>query len=201
MEETDKLNCVLVTIGIGGDILSEEKLKDRLPKCRLYGADPINASGEIYTKVGKYYQLAVSDVSGSKLANVLTNPEKIFTYSVAKVPHISFKDFLQIKANVNVVDFLFLDGEGSEYKILPQMQIGGELDRGNITICQLSVELHGPVEDYGFTKDQWDLFMRNFLLKSNYLPLWTPYPANHHRMFFVNYANRICIEKFFKYWC
>lgn len=35
-------DCTIVTLGVGKDVKSEEKLKPTLPKtCRFFGADPI----------------------------------------------------------------------------------------------------------------------------------------------------------------
>ncbi len=141
---------------------------EKLPNCRLYGSDPINASGQIYNKIGKYYQVAISDKTEQKLAVVLENPDKIVDYSVANVSHVGLSEFLMSYANVSVVDYMFLDAEGSEYRLLPLFLHGGEMEKLKISFCQVSVELHGPVEDFGISKDNWDLLVRNFLLNSNF---------------------------------
>jgi hypothetical protein len=91
--------------------------------------------------------LAIGDENGNFSASVLKNPDDIFNYSEEKVQTISLKNFiLEFMKNFSLIHFVFLDGEGVEYKLLPYLQ---SESLKSINFCQISVELHGPVEKYG----------------------------------------------------
>lgn len=69
-------SCTLVTLGVGGDIEAERKLRDERPKCEFFGADPILEPGRAYEKIGKYFQVAVSaESSEHHRASVLQSGE------------------------------------------------------------------------------------------------------------------------------
>ncbi len=62
--------CTVVTLGVGNDILAEQKLK-KYQKCDYFGADPFENTGAAYRQVGKFFKVAVSDKSGKISASVL----------------------------------------------------------------------------------------------------------------------------------
>ncbi len=53
-----------------------------------------------------------------------------------------------------MIDYLWLDIEGPEYRLLPQFYNSGEMTR-SITICQMNIELHGPLDKYNMTLDEF----------------------------------------------
>jgi hypothetical protein len=62
----------------------------------------------------------------------------------------SFSNFIRSKfSNESVIDYLMLDIEGPEYRILPQFTNGGAM--AQMTICQIYIELHGPLDRYKMT--------------------------------------------------
>lgn len=184
-------------MGVGNDINVEKEILLRLPGCKLYGADPVLASGQIYSSVGKFFNLAVGADSGNRMAIVLRNS----TYKKENVAHVGLVDFLTKFVKITTVDLMILDVEGTEYEILPLLSQGGQLDAAGISLCQISAELHGPIDQYGLNMSSWETLVRNFLLKSDFIPLWTPEPYNHHRMFLINWKNPICITKFYSNLC
>ncbi len=139
--------------------------------------------------------MGVASKNGNLTASVLEKS----VYKAKVVGHVNFVEFIHNYAKISTVDHLWLDAEGAEYKLLPQLQMGMEVETAGISVCLISAELHGPVKLYSLNLTDWDLrneTMRNFLLMSNFIPLWTPPPQNHHRLFLVNWRNPICVHKF-----
>lgn len=186
-------NCTLITVGIGNDIEAERKLLSRVPGCLLYGADPIFTTGQVYKQIGQLFTLGILDKRINSTALVADN----HAYHRRIIEHVGFVEFIQNYAGISHVDFLFLDAEGAEYKILPLLSTGGAVDRAGITICQWSVELHGPVSSYHLTLVDWDSLIRNLLLKSPYIPLWSEVAHGHYRIFFAHIKNPYCSKRFF----
>lgn len=157
-------------------------------------------SGKIFRQIGEYIPLAIGDQSGNLTASVLKNPDDIFNYSDEKVQTISLRNFIsEFMGNISLIHFLFLDGEGVEYKLLPYLE--SEFLK-SLTFCQISVELHGPVEKYGLgSQTDFDFLMRKFIENSTYLPIWMPATAVHSRMFMIDVKSSRCIEQFFRRWC
>ncbi len=98
----------------------------------------------------------------------------------------------------SVIQFLFLDGEGAEYALLPYF-LSGALD--HVGICQISLELHGPIQRYGIKSDEdYDILMRNFFRNSNYIPIWVQ-SLDHNRIFMIDIKNSQCIAQFYRGLC
>lgn len=141
--------------------------------------------------------MGVSGQRGNSTASVLEN--SIYTDKI--IHHIGFVEFIKESIGISFVDFLFLDAEGAEYQIMPLLSAGGPVDSAGISICQIAAEMHGPVINYGINMSQWDEIIRNFLFKSDFLPLWSDTIMGHYRTYFINYRNPICVRKFFSNLC
>lgn len=187
-------DCVEVTLGVGNDIDAEKKLRNLLPTCRFYGADPILASGQIFREIGTYYELAVADRSGVLEATVLENG----SYHAKNVTAITFMELLTKYARVDHVDYLFMDNEGPEYAFLEQLQPNGPVAQSGISICQLSVEMHGPLQSYGMNETRFDELIQATIARTSYLPFWAAYGGVHIRLFFLDVRNQYCLSTFYK---
>ncbi len=90
------------------------------------------------------------------------------------------------------IQYFFVDAEGSEYKLLPIISSPTYPKQ----FCQVSLELHGRFERYGLNEIRYSNLLREFFLKSPYLPVWF-YGGGNTRAFFINGFNSDCAEKFF----
>ncbi len=183
-----------VTLGIGGDITAEEKLVKLYPDCQLFGADPSKQSGTIFTKIGKYFEIAVGAKTGSFKHNVLSSA----VYTSVNATTISLIDFLQQKINKRFIDFLWIDIEGSEYDLLPQFTEGGVLYNSKIIICQMNVEAHGPLTDFKSNFTAFGRMMTSLMEKSDFLLIKATFVAGHWRMYWINTKNEMCVKKYFE---
>lgn len=188
--------CTELTLGIGNDIEAEKQLLQLVPHCKLYGADPILQSGKIFGQIGKYYEVAVSGHNGIFKSSVLANG----TYSAKEVLNVDFIDFILNNVSQNTFDYLFMDNEGSEYELLPMFLRGGLIESNEITICQISAELHYPFELYGTNETKVNALLKNLLELSPLLPFWSN-RGYHLRLFLFNVENEYCVENFLQPWC
>lgn len=179
-------------MGIGNDIVSEKKLRKEIPNCTFYGADPILQSGRIFKQLGSYYELAVAATSGTIEASVLENG----SYKIKNVTAVTLVDFLKTYANISTIDYMFMDNEGAEYDLLRQFMYGGLLDKERVTICQLSVELHGPFRQHGINASEYEHLISSLIKSSAFVPLWSAAPGIHARSFYFNAESRYCLEKY-----
>ncbi len=68
-------------------------------------------------------------------------------YKHQNVTAMSMANFLKSSLKPDeIVDSLWLDMEGPEYNILPQLFARGSLSQA--IICQINVEIHGPVDQF-----------------------------------------------------
>mgnify|MGYP001322423128 CR=1 FL=1 len=95
-------------------------------------------------------------IFGNNTETYLNSDRFTADFKQCPVQHVSFKDFLE-ENDINNVDFLKLDCEGSEYEIL------FHVDEHNLwnKISRISMELHGRDD-----QDQVDRLME--MLKTNY---------------------------------
>lgn len=115
---------------------------------------------------------------------------------------MSLIDFLENGVYWTTVDHLWIDTEGTEYSILPELLRGKTLSSENgVEICQINVEFHGPVRDYSFDFQQFDELMRNIINSSDYLPLYVFEPLRHVRAYFVNVKSKYCLTRYFSGRC
>uniref|UniRef100_A0A914UXG9 Methyltransferase FkbM domain-containing protein n=1 Tax=Plectus sambesii TaxID=2011161 RepID=A0A914UXG9_9BILA len=192
----EEAECVQVTVGVGNDTFAEQRLKEYVKNVKFYGVDPILQSGEPYKKMGDYYQLAVASKPGQLNASVLINGH----YTWQMVEAITLEELLINRLKLPMIDFLFLDIEGAEYKVLPQLSSTGALANKTV-ICQINVELHGPLPDYGMDAFMFSRVIKSLIFQSNYLPLWVPKPTSHHRFFLIDWKSPECVQKYFTHWC
>ncbi|KAK0426856.1 hypothetical protein QR680_009936 [Steinernema hermaphroditum] len=185
-------DLVALTVGIGDDISAERKIKSMFKNIRFYGADPIKESGLVYEDIGKYIQAGVGHVPGTLNSSVFESGK----YHWQDIEVITMRDLMR-KFDLNFVDFLLLDIEGAEYTVLPQL-----LDIADLAFCQINVEIHGPLSDYGVEDKTFASLVRSLLKPSSrYIPLWIPGPTMHHRFFLVDWKSPKCVQKFFSHWC
>lgn len=186
----DTTPCTEVTLGVGKDISAEQSLIKLLPKCKFFGADPILDSGKIYEKIGKYFELAVGAESGVLKMSVYENG----VYNFKNVNTINLEEFLKKNVGVEKIDFFWVDTEGAEYQMLRKYFIDSHID---ITICQLAIELHGPLEKYNMSGQLFSQFFISMVAKSRFMPIWSTLSKGHVRAFFINFADTYCMEKFY----
>lgn len=95
--------------------------------------------------------------------------------------------------------YLWVDIEGPEYSTFPQLLPDGDLDKSNISICQITVEMHGPLKDYT-DETSVDILIKAMIEISSFLPFWslpTEKGVAHIRTFYANVHDEYCREKFF----
>lgn len=186
-------SCVAVTLGIGNDITAEQKLRRLIPHCKFYGVDPIVEDGQIYRSMGRYFQLAISAQSGRINASVLENGD----YHRRNIEAVALDIFLHRYVNEAVIDYLWIDNEGPEFEIFRKYFIDSR--DYNFTICQISVEMHAPLENYGMNDSKFNELMLNLLSNSNLLPLWSKEPNQHMQTFYMNLRDRVCLRRYLMY--
>lgn len=185
-----KTPCVEVTLGVGADILAEQKLRGMLPHCEFFGADPILESGKVFEDMGKYFEFAVGGgPTGKQRASVL---EKGW-YQSKDVMTVNFTEFLKKYVKVDKIDFLWIDNEGGEYEIFRRHLI--DVKR---TICQVNVEMHGPLSAYEMDTKSVDELIRLIVNDSPFLPMWSQQHVRVHiTSFYINVEDEYCLAKFF----
>lgn len=168
----------------------------KLPNCSAYGADPIHQSGKVFKQIGRYFEMAISNVTGNENATVLLNPQQKSDYSMRTVNTVEYNQFFAKRLELNFVDFMFLDAEGAEYRLLPYYFYNDSA----VTVCQLSIELHGPAAKYGLANEAMlEAIVRKFLEHSSFIPLWSS--GNPNRLFAINAHHELCVRRFFRQWC
>jgi len=177
--------CVLITFGIGNDIKAEKDFRAALPQCKLYGADPINASGWVYREVGKYFQFAVAAEAGILKASVYENGN----YHAKNVTTVPLEEFLGQYVNQPLIDYLWMDNEAGEYEIFRKYFSKGRF----MSICQVTVEFHKMYWDQlGITHAMFNEMIVSALSHS-FMPIFT---NGNQRIFFFNFADHYCLKKF-----
>ncbi|CAJ0925279.1 unnamed protein product, partial [Mesorhabditis belari] len=169
-------SLVSVTLGIGGDVKVEKQLNATFTNIDFFGADPFEATAGVFRALGNVYLTGIGPIDGQINSSILTNddPQKPI-YNTKTIASITFKNYLN-KIKQNFIDFLLIDIEGPEYWVLPK--IFDEEMRNEYTICQLNIEIHGPLESYGVTTKQFDALIFSSL-DSSFLPLSLPAGGTH----------------------
>lgn len=183
---------IAVTLGIGGDIKAEEKLRDLLPNCKFYGADPISKHGRIFERIGKYFNFGVSgDESGIHRASVLIENGE---YGYEDVMTVNFAEFLDIHAKIDKIDFLWIDAEGAEYSIFLRHPLADT----KRTICQIDVETHGHLPKYGMNTSAFNDMVVSIVKDTPFIPVWSKeHVENMIIHFYVNVLDKYCVDKYF----
>ncbi|KAJ1373399.1 hypothetical protein KIN20_035782 [Parelaphostrongylus tenuis] len=134
-------SCSIVSLGIGGDVKAERKMKNDMPKCKFFGADPVKyPNQELFEKIGLFYNIAVGGRNGTLEATVLEQGD----YHVREVKSVDIATFLRNFTRKSLIDQLMIDIEWAEYEILPYFLRSGDLEKSDIVICQVNIELHSP---------------------------------------------------------
>lgn len=178
--------CVLITAGVGNDIGSEMRIRQAMPNCKFIGADPIRNSGIIYQQLGKYHEVALGATDGeemvafkmlfkiSQISGAFNMSVMIFgKYQWKIVRTQNFSTFLRAhtKPSDGVIDYLWMDIEGAEYELLPLMKSNAPVAKAR-TICQVNVELHGPLQNYSIKNvTTFRRVMEVILTESDFIPL------------------------------
>ncbi len=194
-------SCTLVTLGVGGDIIAEKKLKKLQPNCKFFGAEPVDEMGAPYRQIGVYHEIAVSDKNGMVKGTIfLDNGLGIFSKQEV-VSTVSLNKFLTEYVMEVFIDHLWIDTEGAEYHILPLL-LSASLNKINITICQINVEIHRPFDAYNVTSALTDSLILQLLTGSDFVPIrstlsgyLTDQTPPHMRVFFVNKGS-VCSRKY-----
>ncbi|KAJ1358295.1 hypothetical protein KIN20_016697 [Parelaphostrongylus tenuis] len=194
LNRTDTKPAVILTIGVGADIDAEEKLKEVLPKgTEFFGADPIRVpNAELFSKVGKFFSLAVGGYSGLYEASVRNESS---LYEPLLVNHVDVLTFILKMVKHNFIDHIILDNEGPEYDIIPMMAVDNLFADSNVVVCHLNVEFHqpGPKKRLPrFLKIMFDM------LRVGRYGIVRSVNIGYQQMFLVNYEDPRCVEKYLK---
>jgi hypothetical protein len=95
------------------------------------------------------------------------------------------------------IDFLTIDIEGTEYRILPDLEKTASSIHKDIVICQIDVELHDPTfQRLAMPRDwKFELFWKKFILNSSFLPVKVSKVFDlHYKITFVNFESVKCVE-------
>jgi hypothetical protein len=96
----------------------------------------------------------------------------------------------------DLIDYLWLDIEGPEYRILPQFANGEAMTRTR-TVCQINVELHGTLDWYNMTLDAFYTLSKNLFTHTDYLPIHiSAFNGVHHRLMMFNWRAHACVNKY-----
>ncbi|VDO81417.1 unnamed protein product [Heligmosomoides polygyrus] len=184
--------CSIVSLGVGRDVEAEMKMKEAMPKCLFFGADPVREPNqEMFETVGIFFNIAVGGKNGTSQATVL-EPDTA-SYRIREVHHVDIATFLKsfVKKQVGIfgcvvaqtieapavmrtmsrskiIDQLMVDIEWEEYDVLPHLLKSGDLENVDVTLCQVNIEIHSP--DYE-QKVQFFEFFLELLDDRRYTPL------------------------------
>ncbi|KAL6734753.1 hypothetical protein Aduo_005256 [Ancylostoma duodenale] len=198
---TDKTPSNVITLGIGWDVLAEQKLKSLLPNgSHFYGADPIyDDNDRLFSTVGQFFPLAVGNET--MLSSAYVMPKQLRgQYVYRTMVHIDVITFLTKLTRTPFIDQFLMDNEGAEYDLLPMMGRDGAFDHNGITVCQINVEMH-----YGHAnfKERFATIVKRLLEDRRYAVFrqrqFTEYlnlATSHQRTFLLNFENKTCVEKY-----
>ncbi|CAJ0607185.1 unnamed protein product [Cylicocyclus nassatus] len=186
---TDLAPSVVVTLGVGRDILAEEQLKKLLPQGSLFfGADPIyEGNDQLYSTIGTFLPVAVSNETKMSQAYVLKKGRYVFQTMV----HINVITFLVKLTETPFIDQFLIDNEGPEYDIIPMMGVNDEFDKNGLVACQINVEFHA----YNNFHERFVFVLKKLLDDRRYAILKAS-RETHYRVFMLNFEHAKCVEKY-----
>ncbi|KAF7633597.1 Methyltransf_21 domain-containing protein, partial [Meloidogyne graminicola] len=195
-------DCMVVTIGVGKTVQAELELKKKYPHCLFLAADPdsyINADlvenklNGIFVKRGVVAEDSYTANIGANLYG--KNAGEILFNKHFEEPPIGFFDFFVYYNGKKVIDLLILDIEGSEFAIFALL--AEQYDQLPVIICQINVEFHHDqrLAD-SFLRHRFLRNFNSFIRHGIFALMKIEMHEGLHRMFFVNYIDKICIEKF-----
>ena len=101
----------------------------------------------------------------------------------------------------DIIDYLWLDIEGPEYALMPRFATGGSMNREDSrTICQINVELHGPLEHYKMNAEKFRNLTLQMVSETDFVPFSWVF-VGHHRVALFNWRSRECVRKFIDETC
>ncbi|KIH66480.1 hypothetical protein ANCDUO_03193 [Ancylostoma duodenale] len=107
---------VVITLGVGWDVLAEQKLKELLPNGTLFfGADPIyEENAALYSTVGQFFPLAIGNET--KLSKAYVMPKELKgEYQFQTMVHLDVITFLTKLTQTPFIDQFLMDNEGEGY--------------------------------------------------------------------------------------
>ncbi|KAK5972317.1 hypothetical protein GCK32_004204 [Trichostrongylus colubriformis] len=191
--KTDQTPSVVITLGVGWDVLAEKRLKAMLPNgSRFYGADPIyEQNDKLYSEVGQFFPLAVGNET--KVSRAFVMPKELGgNYEFRTMVHIDVITFLTKLTRTPFIDQFLMDNEGPEYDLLPMMGVGREFDQNGIIVCQINTEIHHGHKDY---QNRFAAVFRQLLSDRRYA-IFKVVTTSHHRTFLLNFEHQQCIDKY-----
>ncbi|CAI5452990.1 unnamed protein product [Caenorhabditis angaria] len=184
-----------VTLGVGHNIIAEQKLKKHQANTKFYAVDPT---------IDKNYDLVTHVLNGSFFAFALSNETKPQTFDVkAKgsgyvrrtVPTLDVALFFDKLLNIKKIDTMFIDIEGGENYFFEYFKTNGKFDKIGLNICQFNIEFHNG--HIGSHQDKIHRFLKQTIEDKRYIFLR---PAHHTpgfwKIYFLNVDNKDCIKKF-----
>lgn len=184
----DSYSCNVITLGIAEKIETENHIKSLMPQCNFYGIDAVYNSGLIYNEIGQFYPIVISgDKREYFKSNKIKEKSRVFY-------HLSLVEMLK-SINLQFVDYVLMDIDGSEYDVFNSMQFH-EFQINNVRICQINVVFYAPLKNYGITNENIKTMMEKVFKNSPYIPLVFVHDKNY-RMLLVDLTNIECIEKYF----
>ncbi|CAL2044648.1 unnamed protein product [Caenorhabditis brenneri] len=195
-------NLTMVTLGIGHDVVAELQLRDLYSNIEFFGADPsIEQNKELFENSlgGKYFQYAVSDKNKTDESFILEKED----YKKRVTQHISINSFLKNILHRKKIDILWIDIEGNEYSILPQLYKNSQLEKDGIKICQMNIEFHKAISSEPdaelrlFYEFVWKVLedKKYILMKPVFLD-YLPFP--NIRLFILNVFDKECTDLYLK---
>ncbi|EPB79564.1 hypothetical protein ANCCEY_01384 [Ancylostoma ceylanicum] len=162
----NKTPSVVITLGVGWDVLAEQKLKKILPNGTLFfGADPMyEENAALYSTVGQFFPLAIGNET--KLSKAFVMPKQLKgKYVFQTMVHLDVITFLTKLTRTPIIDQFLMDNEGPEYDLLPMMGVGQEFDQNGIVACQINAEIHSGHTNF---KERFAAVMKGLLNDRRY---------------------------------
>uniref|UniRef100_A0A7I4Z542 Methyltransf_21 domain-containing protein n=1 Tax=Haemonchus contortus TaxID=6289 RepID=A0A7I4Z542_HAECO len=185
--------AVVITLGVGEDIIAEKLLKKTLPLgSKFFGADPVwEKNADLFAQVGKFFPIAVGKETGYIAADILTKGR----YQSSNVMTIDLVTFLTKMVNESMIDLILMDNEGAEYDIVQLLTVDKVFDKHGIVVCQVNAEFHPPRNGQSYI--DYLKIMLDTIKAGRFAPIFVLNEKNTwQRAFFVNYSSHRCRRKY-----
>ncbi|VDO34175.1 unnamed protein product [Haemonchus placei] len=134
----------VLSLGVGRDIQVEVSMKEDMPNCSFFGADPVKEPNQdMFETVGVFYHIAVGGKNGTSLATVLEPDSKPFFFKHNRFSKCLFNNDFKL-----YIDQLMIDIEWEEYDVLPFLVKSGDLENSDVVLCQVRAFLFSPTSFY-----------------------------------------------------
>nr|CAD2195358.1 unnamed protein product [Meloidogyne enterolobii] len=200
---TSNTECNVVTLGVGQTVEAELELKQIYPQCKFLALDPVSEVNE---------DLVESKLNGTFVKKVITAEDSYTAYagpvsiwnsegksefnqSFSELS-IGFFDFFLYYNAESVIDLLTIDVEGSEFPIF--QLLAEQYDQLPVIICQINIEFHHVhYNANSFLRNRFFRNFNSFIRNDRFVVMKSDvHDVNYYPVFFVNYADKVCIEKF-----